>query len=142
MAHELGLLKLRERVYHPAVGCQFFVGLSQSGGGSGMSDDELRRAAEEEQLASLLERFNLLPGRVSAAVADAPGGEAIGGVVVNQLRMLLGGPDMATKVDHSLDTESRLRMLETEVAALRRSRSWRLTAPLRAAAKMARRALG
>jgi len=83
---ELGLLKLREAAYHPTIGCEFFVTLSEDGIGPRMSSDALRRAAEEEQLAGLLERFNLLPGCQQTGPADAPGGEAVGNLVVNQLR--------------------------------------------------------
>lgn len=136
MAHELGLLALRESGYHPAVGCEFFIALSRNGPGPGLSDDELRRAAEEEQLAGLLERFNLLPGHVTDAPADAPGGDAVGGLVVDQLRVLLGDPSIATKITGhpSLEAEVRIRALEAEVAEIRQSTSWRVTAPLRAIA--------
>jgi 2-polyprenyl-3-methyl-5-hydroxy-6-metoxy-1,4-benzoquinol methylase len=150
----LGLLKLREASYHPTIGCEFFVVLSEQGTGPGMSTDALRRASEEEQLAGLLERFNLLPSRPGSDAADAPGGEAVGDLVVNQLRAvytskvereeriqrlesLLAHCNDASQHarQQSEDAQGRIAALEAQIAAYQESTSWRLTAPARAIAE-------
>lgn len=119
MAQEMGMIELRESQYHETIGCEFFVSLSRSGAGTGLTDDELRRAAEEEQLAGFLERFNLFPGRVTRKQSDAPGAEKVGSLVVDRLRMLLLGTGECEK-----DGPAR--------------RLWRLAAPLRAVARKLR----
>jgi hypothetical protein len=147
----LGLLRLREASYHPTIGCEFFVSLSQHGMGPGMSVDALRRASEEEQLAGLLERFNLLPTRPGREAADAPGGEAVGDLIVNQLRTfysdnlevqaslrhsqsLLKERNMALQLANrrAAAAESRIAALEQQVASYQQSTFWRATAPARA----------
>ena len=149
----LGLLKLREASYHRTIGCEFFVTLSEDGAGPGMSMDALRRVSEEEQLAGLLERFNLLPSRPGREAADAPGAEAIGDLVVNQLRKsyaerlegqasiqrsqsLLTDCNMALdEANHrTAEAEGRIAALERQVAAYQQSTFWRATAPARAIA--------
>jgi SAM-dependent methyltransferase len=149
----LGLLKLREASYHQTIGCEFFVSLSEDGAGPGMSMDALRRVSEEEQLAGLLERFNLLPSRPGWEAADAPGAEAVGDLVVNELRKVynekregqasiqrsqvpLTDCNMALHEanQRAAEAESRIAALERQVATYRQSTFWRATAPARAIA--------
>jgi hypothetical protein len=160
-AHGLGLSKLREASYHPTIGCEFFVILSEDGAGPGLSVDALRRLSEEEQLACLLERFNLLPGRVRTSPADAPGGEAVGRVVVDQLRGILAshakqgapadtpvtdprGPiaESASRIvtlsDQLASAHRDIALMRAQIEAYERSTSWRVMGPARALIRLAR----
>jgi SAM-dependent methyltransferase len=165
-AHGLGLLHLRESYFHSTIGCEFFIALCEGGRGPGLSLDALRRMSEEEQLAGLLERFNLLPGRPGLGSADAPGGEEVGDLVVKQMRALYAGKaedqaeiqrlqgqlaesearrklqagthTNATQALIAADAERKVTDLEGQIAAYRQSTSWRVAAPARFLADLAR----
>ena len=98
--HEAGLVPLREADHRPTIGCEFFMVLSPDGAGPGLSMDDLRRAAEEDQLAALLERFGVLPGRVTGC-SDAPG--AVGPVVRNLRAVFQHGREMERLAAERMD---------------------------------------
>jgi hypothetical protein len=103
--HGLGLLGLREKTTRPTWGCEFYISLSTDAPGPGLSLDQIRRCMDEEELAGLLERFRLLPGRWSAdSGADAPGGDAAGSLVANALRNeLLAGKAKGASIGEKLE---------------------------------------
>ena len=120
--HVLGLLELKERSFHPSIGCEFFVQLSRTGAGSGLERQSLAEMAVQER--------NMGGPDREALAAEAAGLRRAIELAHTEREALRAEVSRLGEAQHALSTETA--RLREALDAVRSSTSWRVTAPLRA----------